>query len=103
MHKSSILQLVLQVFNIGTPALGLQEEKKNLKTFWQHKPLQPRLPLALGDKLICLKQMDKTLSLASGHCQTQAGEQGFPPLKLVQVLISSLAEQQIQNQRQIHG
>lgn len=27
----------------------------------------------------------------------------FPSLKLVQVLISSLAEQQIQNQSQIHG
>lgn len=72
MHKSNILQLVLQVFNTGTPTLALQEEKKNLKTFWQHKPTQPMLPLALADKLPRFEQMDKTLSFSSGHCQTQA-------------------------------
>lgn len=70
MHKSHILHLILQVFNIETPTLGLEEEKKNLKTFWQHKPTQPRLPLALGDELTRLKQMDKMLPLASGHCQS---------------------------------
>lgn len=60
MHKSNTLQLILQVFNIGTPTLVLQEEKKNLKSF-----TEPRLPLALGDELTGLKPMDKMLSLAT--------------------------------------
>lgn len=59
MHKSNSLQLILQVLNIGTPNIGAaggEEKPENLLAAPAHTT---KAPLALGDKLTRLKQMDK--------------------------------------------